>query len=85
MAPINDVITVKETNEIGAPTATYIYSTTSDPTQFRTPDSSGVRHERRRVDIVLPSRKDSSSYLASLLNVFLPVGYPHSVSDDYLE
>ncbi|EDN09054.1 predicted protein [Histoplasma mississippiense (nom. inval.)] len=85
MAPINDVITVKETNEIGAPTATYIYSTTSDPTQFRTPDSSGVRHERRRVDIVLPSRKDSSSYLASLLNVFLPVGYPHSVSDDYLD
>ncbi|OAX78141.1 hypothetical protein ACJ72_07553, partial [Emergomyces africanus] len=84
-----DAITITETNEIDEPTATYIYSTTSESVQPRNPDSTSknvpLRHERRRVDIVSPSRKGSSSYLTSLLNVFLPVGYPQSVRDDYLE
>ncbi|PGH07835.1 hypothetical protein GX51_01545 [Blastomyces parvus] len=91
MPPVDGAITVRETNEIGTTTATYIYSATREPVQLPTPGSSaeeedaGVRRERRRVDIVPPSRKESSSPLTSLLNVFLPVGYPHSVSDDYLE
>ncbi|KAL2369336.1 hypothetical protein RJZ57_006259 [Blastomyces gilchristii] len=88
MPPVHGAITVRETNEIGATTATYIYSTTPEPIQLPTPGSSendSIRRERRRVDIVPPSRKESLSSLTSLLNVFLPVGYPHSVSDDYLE
>ncbi|KKZ64655.1 hypothetical protein EMCG_09437 [[Emmonsia] crescens] len=63
MPPSNDAITVRETNEIGAPTATYIYS------QRRPSDSSedvGVRHGRRRIDII-DSLQAFSSSIAGLL------------------
>ncbi|KAG4437622.1 hypothetical protein IFR05_006883 [Cadophora sp. M221] len=36
-----------------------------------------------RIDIVIP--KNANSYAKSVLNVFLPAGYPHSVTSDYLE
>jgi len=29
--------------------------------------------------------KNSNSYTKSILNAFLPAGYPHSVTNDYLE
>jgi hypothetical protein len=29
--------------------------------------------------------KNSKSYAKSILNAFLPAGYPHSVTSDYLE
>ncbi|KAK2781885.1 hypothetical protein FQN52_001285 [Onygenales sp. PD_12] len=77
----NHRITIRETNKIGVSTATYIYSTSSTSRR-----SEGIRGgQDGRVDIIPPSQKESASYMTSLLNVFLPVGYPHSVSDDYLE
>lgn len=36
-----------------------------------------------RVDTILP--EVTKSPWQSLLDVFLPAGYPHSVTDDYLE
>ncbi|KAK2625151.1 hypothetical protein QTJ16_005520 [Diplocarpon rosae] len=36
-----------------------------------------------RVDIVTP--KNANSYARTVLNAFLPAGYPNSVTDDYLE
>ncbi|KAH6722322.1 vitamin B6 photo-protection and homoeostasis-domain-containing protein [Leptodontidium sp. MPI-SDFR-AT-0119] len=36
-----------------------------------------------RIDIVIP--ENANSYVKSVLNVFLPAGYPHSVTSDYLE
>ncbi|PGH04096.1 hypothetical protein AJ79_07196 [Helicocarpus griseus UAMH5409] len=84
--PPNDAITIRETNEMGTHKATYIYSATTEslPSTTATPDSGsegdGRRLKRRRVDLVPPSHEESSSYFASLLNVFLPVGYPHSDS-----
>ncbi|KAJ4988177.1 RUS1 family protein-like protein 1 [Stagonosporopsis vannaccii] len=35
-----------------------------------------------RVDVVLP--EESKTYAQQLLDVFLPAGYPHSVTDDYI-
>jgi hypothetical protein len=29
--------------------------------------------------------RGSTSFARSVLNAFLPAGYPHSVTDDYLE
>ncbi|EEH37366.2 DUF647 domain-containing protein [Paracoccidioides lutzii Pb01] len=86
--PSNDAITIRETNEIGEPTATYIYSATTESLQPRirdSPEGAASHRQRRRVDVVRPSRKESPSYLTSLLIVFLPAGYPHSVSDDYMD
>ncbi|TVY73460.1 RUS1 family protein-like protein [Lachnellula suecica] len=36
-----------------------------------------------RIDVVIP--KNTNSYPRSVLNAFLPAGYPHSVTSDYLE
>ncbi|KAF8862305.1 DUF647-domain-containing protein [Acephala macrosclerotiorum] len=36
-----------------------------------------------RIDVVVPQY--SNSYAKSILNAFLPAGYPHSVTSDYLE
>ncbi|EFQ98686.1 DUF647 domain-containing protein [Nannizzia gypsea CBS 118893] len=77
MAPAtNAELIVKETNEVGTTVKTYVCP------------SNKLRSKRRAdsVEIILPPQKpSSSSYLTSILNVFLPVGYPHSVTDDYIE
>ncbi|CZR59611.1 related to DUF647 domain protein [Phialocephala subalpina] len=36
-----------------------------------------------RIDVVIP--RNSNSYARSILSAFLPAGYPHSVTSDYLE
>ncbi|OAL70645.1 hypothetical protein A7D00_4973 [Trichophyton violaceum] len=77
MAPVTaPELIVKETNEIGTTVKTYLCP------------SSRLRSKRRpeSVEIILPPKLPSStSYLTSILNVFLPAGYPHSVTDDYIE
>ncbi|KAJ5851999.1 uncharacterized protein N7529_011384 [Penicillium soppii] len=64
-------LTFRETDEAGNPTATFIYSG----------DGS-----KGRVDVISSSKPTSWSkpLFSSLSDVFLPSGYPHSVSDDYL-
>ena len=57
-------IEIKETDEVGRPTATYLVSSASS-----------------RVDIV-PST-NQLSLAQRLLAIFLPAGYPHTVSSDY--
>ncbi|EEQ28264.1 DUF647 domain-containing protein [Microsporum canis CBS 113480] len=76
MAPATEAhLTIKETDEIGTTVVTY-----------RCPSSKLQPRRAGRVGITLPPRQPSStSYLTSILNVFLPSGYPHSVTDDYLE
>ncbi|KAI7001947.1 DUF647-domain-containing protein [Hortaea werneckii] len=59
-----------EHDEAGNVTATYISSPEN---------SEGLS----RVDVILPEKTKSVGQ--RLLDVFLPVGYPHSVTDDYLE
>ncbi|OGE57850.1 hypothetical protein PENARI_c001G04916 [Penicillium arizonense] len=67
----------QETDEAGNSTATYIYS--GDTTK---------RASFGRVDVVTSSPSTSSwstkPLIGSLSDVFLPSGFPHSVSDDYL-
>ncbi|OJJ47471.1 hypothetical protein ASPZODRAFT_93924 [Penicilliopsis zonata CBS 506.65] len=70
-----------ETDEVDNATATYIYSQ-SKPTS----DAAN----QGRVDISFPSTVTPSSWstrslLNYLIDVFLPAGYPHSVTDDYLQ
>ncbi|OJD13752.1 hypothetical protein AJ78_05819 [Emergomyces pasteurianus Ep9510] len=67
----SDAITITETNEIGAPTATYIYSATGEPSQVRTTSGTSedvtVRHERRRRVDIVDSLQAFSSSIAGLL------------------
>ncbi|KAI7712967.1 hypothetical protein KC353_g7878, partial [Hortaea werneckii] len=58
-----------EHDEAGNVTTTYV----SSPD-----DSKGMS----RIDVILPEKTKSVGQ--RLLDVFLPVGYPHSVTDDYL-
>ncbi|KAJ5615486.1 hypothetical protein N7537_000600 [Penicillium hordei] len=75
-------LTFRETDEAGNPTATYIYSgdVASPITASKTPAG--------RVDVISSSSSTSSwsikPLFSSLGDVFLPSGYPHSVSNDYL-
>ncbi|KAL5363804.1 vitamin B6 photo-protection and homoeostasis-domain-containing protein [Aspergillus floccosus] len=65
-------ITFTEVDEVNHPTATYIYSTDG---------------QNGRVDIVLPPHTSPTWSIRALktllIEVFLPAGYPHSVTDDY--
>lgn len=61
---------IVETDDAGNTTATYVESTS-------TQDGSS------RVDLILP--KESRSPWRKVLDVFLPAGYPQSVTNDYLE
>ncbi|KAK6388159.1 hypothetical protein LTR65_008167 [Meristemomyces frigidus] len=61
---------VTEHDEAGNVTATYI----STPT-----DTKGTS----RVDVILPEK--TKSPWQRLLDVFLPAGFPHSVTDDYVQ
>ncbi|CAG8010282.1 unnamed protein product [Penicillium nalgiovense] len=73
-------LTFRETDEAGNPTATYVYS--GDVASSITSKTSG------RVDVISSSSSTSSwsakPLVSSLGDVFLPSGYPQSVSDDYL-
>ncbi|KAJ5514802.1 hypothetical protein N7463_004354 [Penicillium fimorum] len=71
-------LTFQETDEAGNPTATYVYS--GDV-------ASSITSTAGRVDLISSSSSTSWSgklLVSSLSDVFLPSGYPLSVSDDYL-
>ncbi|PKY04044.1 DUF647-domain-containing protein [Aspergillus campestris IBT 28561] len=80
MAPKqDDPLTFTEVDEVGHPTATYIYS-----------KSNSGRSTTGRIDVLHPPYSTSLSWsIAALQNllveVFLPAGYPHSVSEDYVQ
>jgi hypothetical protein len=61
---------VVETDEAGNVTATYVQT-------VRSKESLG------RVDVIKP--QDTKALWQKMLDIFLPSGYPHSVTDDYLE
>ncbi|KAL2073199.1 hypothetical protein VTL71DRAFT_10523 [Oculimacula yallundae] len=63
------LLEIEEIDQASNVVATYIKS------------ASGEKGER--IDIVIP--KNVNSYAKSVLNAFLPAGYPHSVTSDYLE
>ncbi|PLN84199.1 DUF647-domain-containing protein [Aspergillus taichungensis] len=74
----DDPLTFTEVDEVGHPTATYIYSR-----------SNSGRSTTGRIDVLHPPFSTSLSWsIAALQNllveVFLPAGYPHSVSEDYV-
>lgn len=60
-----------ERDEAGNITATYVQS------------SSGDDETKTRIDVIPP--RDGKSSAQKLLDVFMPAGYPHSVTGDYLE
>lgn len=64
---------VTERDSTGELVATYISSA---------PCGARVGEGKRRVDVVRPERK--GNVWAWVLGVFLPVGYPHSVTEDYM-
>ncbi|KAI9039106.1 RUS1 family protein [Aspergillus affinis] len=75
-------ITFTEVDEVNHPTATYIYSEPSAPLQSPPHEDAVVKG--RHPSSTIPSSSWSLNSLRGLLiDVFLPVGYPHSVSDDY--
>lgn len=61
---------IVETDEAGNITATYI-------------QSGATKDGNARVDVISP--KESKSTWQKALDVFLPAGYPYSVTSDYLE
>lgn len=61
---------IVENDEAGNITATYV----------ETADSEEILS---RIDVIYP--RDSRALWQRVLDVFLPAGYPHSVTDDYLE
>ncbi|PYI04939.1 DUF647 domain protein [Aspergillus sclerotiicarbonarius CBS 121057] len=80
-------ITFTEVDEVNHPTATYIYS---EPAA----GPAHVTHDKKygegwgRVDVAhapssAPASWSSKALLDFLVDVFLPAGYPHSVTDDY--
>ncbi|RDW60327.1 RUS1 family protein [Aspergillus mulundensis] len=86
MAPASErTITFTEVNKLNKPTLTYIYSLpSSDVTPLTIGSEKGTTG---RLDIAHTSSPSTSWSLSSLrsflVNVFLPAGYPTSVSDDY--
>lgn len=61
---------IVETDEAGHITATYV-------------QSGATKDASSRVDVILPAQ--SKSPWQKVLDVFLPAGYPQSVTSDYLE
>ncbi|GCB22260.1 RUS1 family protein homolog [Aspergillus awamori] len=89
MAPKEDstAITFTEVDEVNHPTATYIYS---EPAAGPAHREHGKKHGENwgRVDVAhasstAPAAWSSKSVQDFLVEVFLPAGYPHSVTDDY--
>ncbi|PWY76396.1 DUF647 domain protein [Aspergillus sclerotioniger CBS 115572] len=80
-------ITLTEVDEVNHPTATYIYSEPAAGPAHLTHEK---KHGERwgRVDVAHAPSSASASWsskalLDFLVDVFLPAGYPHSVTDDY--
>lgn len=61
---------IVENDEAGNVTATYVQTAES-------------KDHSSRVDVIYP--KETKALWQRALDVFLPAGYPHSVTDDYLE
>jgi len=59
-----------ETDEAGNVTATYVQTAWS-------------KESLGRVDVIQP--QETKVLWQKMLDIFLPSGYPHSVTDDYLE
>ncbi|KAL4930630.1 RUS1 family protein [Aspergillus undulatus] len=80
-------ISFTEVDELNNPTSTYIYSAPS-PEAPASSLNSKTSEIAGRVDLAHTSPTSSSWSLSSLrtllIDVFLPAGYPHSVSDDYV-
>ncbi|KAK2763912.1 hypothetical protein FQN54_009531 [Arachnomyces sp. PD_36] len=72
--PSDVKFTIREADEINTPSVTYILSDTGKR------DSDNAQ----RIDIAT-TPKPNTTFFTSILNVFLPVGYPHSVTKDYIE
>jgi hypothetical protein len=66
----NGRLEIVERDEGGHVTATYV-------------QSGGGEGNTNRVDVILPEKQKSLRQRG--LDVFLPAGYPHSVTDDYTE
>lgn len=64
-----DALEIEEYDQANNLVATYIKSPSTDSVS--------------RIDVIVP--KNSTSYARSILNAFLPAGYPNSVTSDYLE
>lgn len=75
-------IEISETDESKNIVATYF---ASPPSKSNSKSEADVISEsgNGRIDVVVP--KNTNSYARSVLNAFLPAGYPHSVTGDYLE
>ncbi|KAB8216154.1 DUF647-domain-containing protein [Aspergillus novoparasiticus] len=84
----NGTITFTEVDEVNNPTATYIYSGVVDQSTHLPHHDKSNSKTTGRLDVIHPSSKPQSWSLSSLtsllVDVFLPAGYPHSVSDDYV-
>lgn len=61
---------IVESDEAGNITATYV-------------QTAGSKEKASRIDVIYPTQ--SKALWQRALDVFLPAGYPHSVTDDYLE
>lgn len=61
---------IVETDEAGNITATYVQTAWS-------------KSSLGRVDVIYP--RETKAVWQRVLDVFLPAGYPHSVTSDYLE
>ncbi|KAL8733339.1 MAG: hypothetical protein Q9166_002163 [cf. Caloplaca sp. 2 TL-2023] len=65
---------IEERDEAGKLTATYVGSQFTDEKERR----------GERVDVILQYPEKSRKIWTGLLGVFLPAGYPHSVTEDYI-
>ncbi|KAL4881481.1 vitamin B6 photo-protection and homoeostasis-domain-containing protein [Aspergillus karnatakaensis] len=78
MAHTNEaIITFTEVDELNSPISTYVYSE----------QGGNVESTRGRIDTVASSASTSWSldaFRSLLVDVFLPAGYPNSVSEDYV-
>ncbi|KAL6235176.1 hypothetical protein BDW75DRAFT_148169 [Aspergillus navahoensis] len=78
-------ITFTQVDELNNPTSTYIYSASSSGIPSHRDGKKNIVTGRVDIAASSPSTSWSLSSLRNLLiEVFLPAGYPHSVSDDYI-
>ncbi|GFF89832.1 UPF0420 protein [Aspergillus udagawae] len=83
---VRNTIAFTEVDETNNPTATYVYSETQE--HPNNPHEKSL-NKWGRVDVMHPSSTPQSpwslvTFVNLLVDVFLPSGYPHSVTDDYL-
>ncbi|PYI25603.1 DUF647-domain-containing protein [Aspergillus indologenus CBS 114.80] len=82
----SEPITFSEVDEANHPTATYVYT---QSTQSLPLEHANARANSGRIDLLHdPSSLSTTSWsskalLDTLADVFLPTGYPHSVTEDY--